>query len=134
MVDFDQLKTFLDRDGDNNPVAYGVQFRDAKPHTTLSFVRSDGESVHMYVYVDKDYLPLGMALVHPPTPCVTYQEVATGQPDNEKLALGLYAALCEMAQLARMSQTLSKQDRQKKALEEATRTARGLEAAELAAA
>lgn len=112
MVDFEQLETVLDRDEDGNPVAYGVRFRDAKPHKTLSFLRSDGESVHMYVYVDKDYLPVAMSLVHPPTKCVAYKEGTLAQLAFRQLVLDLFGFLCQLSTLVRsLSQSTLKEVR-----------------------
>lgn len=133
MVDFEKLTTVLDRD-DGKPVAYGVQFRAAKPFTTLTYVRADDKSVHMYVTVDSDYLPVAMALVHPPTPCVQYVQMKREDPEFQNLVLELYVALCEMAQLERAQRSEQKQERKKRALEKATKVAQSLEAIELAKA
>ena len=100
MLDCDDLKTVLDKT-DGQPVAYGVTFRDDKLHTTLHFVRADDHSVHMYVYVNSDYLPVGMALVHPPD-SVKYTMGDLDEPSFKRLVLDLYSYLCQMSAAARV--------------------------------
>ena len=126
MVDFEQLKTFLDKDGDS-PVAYGVNFRDDKPYTTLHFVRADDKSVHMYVYVDEDYLPVGMALVHPPTSCVEYKSGSLEQADFKKLLLDLYGLLCQLSAWAQLFNKRELAQRSEHVVKKATDRARELE-------
>ncbi len=65
MVNFEHVKTVMDYDEEDRPVAYGVQLRDAKPHTTWHFVCAEKKNAHLYVYVDKDSLPVAMAWVLP---------------------------------------------------------------------
>lgn len=125
MVNFDELETYLDRDGDM-PVAYGVSFRSAKPCATLHFVRTDDRSVHMYVFVDENHLPVGMALVHPPTPCVEYATGSLDEAGVRKRVLDLYGFL---SQLAFASKVQDRNERVEKLLRRAADAAKELEAA-----
>jgi len=91
VADFDNLDTVMDKVGDM-PVSYGLRFRAGRPHTTLHFKR---ESVHLYVCVDKEYLPVSMALVHPP--CVHRREAPRDEDECRRLVIGLYGMSCQLA-------------------------------------
>jgi hypothetical protein len=81
-VDFGELDAVVDRAG--------------RPHDTLHFERG-GESVHLYVCVDKGYSPVSMALVHPPTTCVQYREVPRDGDECRRLVTDLHGMLCRLA-------------------------------------
>ncbi len=127
MVDFEQLETVLDRDKDGVPVAYAVRFRNAKPRRTLKFTRADDDCVHMYVHVGEDSLPVAMSLVHPPTPCVAYTEVAEDQPGARELAMELFGFLCQLSAWSRTLKDDTLKAAAKEAVEKATAKARDLE-------
>jgi hypothetical protein len=94
-VDFGRLDAVVDRAG-GMPVAYGLRFRAyGRPYNTLHFER--GESVHLYVCVDKGYSPVSMALVQPPTPCVQYREVPRDGDECRRLVTDLHGMLCWLA-------------------------------------
>lgn len=99
-VDFDELDAVADMVG-GVPVAYGLSFRAVRPHTTLHFERD--ESVHLYVFVDRNNLPVGMSLVHPSAPCVQYREVPRGGDECGRLAADLYGMLSRLAALYGLS-------------------------------
>ena len=100
-VDFGELDAVVDRAG-GMPAAYGLRFRAyGRPHNTLHFER--GESVHLYVCVDRGYSPVSMALVHPPTPCVQYREVPRDGDECRRLVTDLHGMLCWLAARGRAS-------------------------------
>lgn len=130
MVDFEQLDSVMDKVGEM-PVAYGLRFRKEKPHTTLHFERGDGQSVHLYVTVNKDYLPVSMVLVHPPTPCVGYRSVPAGSEECKRLVADLYGFLCQLAAWTKSFRKPNEQRDTEETLVKATDSARLLEQAEL---
>jgi len=94
-VDFDELDAVVDMVG-GVPAAYGLRFRAGRLHDTLHFERG-GEGVHLYICVDKEYSPVSMALVHPPTTCVQYRDVPRDGDECRRLVADLHGMLCWLA-------------------------------------
>lgn len=98
MISFDRAKTILDKVGEK-PVAYDVEFQsDATVHKTLLFTHMREKSLHLYIDVDDQNVPIAVTLVHPPAKR-TYEKVDKSSDAFKHAMSNLYVFASQMAVL-----------------------------------